>query len=92
MFNSVARYGGEEFVVVMPGVSLEEQFRRPRRLRAAIEDTVFSWEAGMRNRLTVSIGVACNGAESPEALLHAADLALYAAKRAGRNRVQDRTS
>ncbi|HEX4173803.1 MAG TPA: PleD family two-component system response regulator [Acetobacteraceae bacterium] len=88
VFDSVARYGGEEFVVVMPGVSLEEAVQAAERLRAAIEDTVFSWDAGMRNRLTVSIGVACNGTESPEALLHAADLALYAAKRAGRNRVQ----
>jgi two-component system, cell cycle response regulator len=88
VFDSVARYGGEEFVVVMPGVGLEEAVQAAERLRAAIEQTVFSWQAGMRNRLTVSVGVACNAADSSEALLHAADLALYAAKRAGRNQVQ----
>jgi two-component system cell cycle response regulator len=90
VFDSVARYGGEEFVVVMPGVGLEDAAQAAERLRAAIADTAFTWEAGMRYRLTVSIGVACNGAApaTPEALLREADLALYAAKRAGRNRVE----
>ncbi|HEY7581152.1 MAG TPA: PleD family two-component system response regulator [Acetobacteraceae bacterium] len=90
VFDSVARYGGEEFVVVMPGVDLEGAAQAAERLRVAIAATAFAWEEGMRYRLTVSIGVASNGAApvTPEALLHAADLALYAAKRAGRNRVE----
>jgi two-component system cell cycle response regulator len=88
VFDSVARYGGEEFVVVMPGIGLEDAVQAAERLRTAIEETIFSWDEGIRSRLTVSIGVACNSVDSPEALLHAADLALYAAKRAGRNRVQ----
>jgi two-component system cell cycle response regulator len=88
VLDSVARYGGEEFVVVMPGAGLDDAVQAAERLRTAIEDTVFSWDVGVRSRLTISIGVACNSSDSPEALLHAADLALYAAKRAGRNQVQ----
>jgi two-component system, cell cycle response regulator len=88
VLDSVARYGGEEFVVVMPGASLEEAVQAAERLRTTIAETVFSWDAGIRSRLTVSIGVACSPTDSPESLLHAADLALYDAKRAGRNRVE----
>jgi two-component system cell cycle response regulator len=88
VLDSLARYGGEEFVVVMPGAGLEEAVQAAERLRSAIEDTIFTWDAGVRSRLTVSIGVACNSTDSPEALLHAADLALYEAKREGRNRVR----
>ena len=86
----MARYGGEEFVVVMPGIGLEDATTAAERLRAAIETTGFTWDAVGRYRLTVSIGVASKGATpgTPEALLHAADLALYAAKRGGRNRVE----
>jgi len=90
VFDSVARYGGEEFVVVMPGVGLDDATAAAERLRAAIEATGFAWDTVGRYRLTVSIGVASKG-ETPgtaEALLHAADVALYAAKRGGRNRVE----
>ena len=54
-----------------------------------VEATPFHWEPGNHCRLTVSIGVACSGQQptSPEALLHGADLALYGAKRGGRNQV-----
>jgi two-component system cell cycle response regulator len=86
----VARYGGEEFVVVMPGVGLYDAAAAAERLRATIEATGFAWDTGRRYCLTVSIGVASKGEApgTPEALLHAADLALYAAKRGGRNRVE----
>lgn len=90
VFDSVARYGGEEFVVVMPGITLDDAAQAAERLRMVVETTAFSVDAGLRKRLTVSIGVACKAATcgTPEALLHAADLALYAAKRGGRNRVE----
>jgi diguanylate cyclase (GGDEF)-like protein len=44
----------------------------------------------MRHNLSVSVGVSCSGddASTPERLLHTADLALYEAKRQGRNRVE----
>jgi diguanylate cyclase (GGDEF)-like protein len=79
----LARYGGEEFALLLPGVHQPEAARRAEALRAVIAGS----EAGM----TVSVGVA--GAvpdvqAEPDSLLRRADAALYAAKRAGRNRVQ----
>jgi two-component system cell cycle response regulator len=89
VFDSLARYGGEEFVVVMPGTGLDDASQAAERLRVAIEATSFVWQPGDKCRLTVSIGVASSGDQpiTPEALLRAADLALYEAKRAGRNRI-----
>lgn len=89
VFDSVARYGGEEFVVVMPGSGEQEAGIAAERLRVAVEQIVFETAPGYTRRLTVSIGVACcpTGQSPAEEILRAADLALYAAKRAGRNRV-----
>jgi two-component system cell cycle response regulator len=90
VFDSVARYGGEEFVAVMPGTGADEATEAAERLRSAVEETQFTWASGSQARVTVSIGVACtaHGPATPEAILHAADRALYAAKRAGRNRIE----
>ena len=79
----LARYGGEEFALLLPGVHQSEAVRRADALRAAIASS----DAGM----TVSIGVAGFVPEvqaDPDSLLRRADAALYAAKRAGRNRVE----
>ncbi len=88
-FDSLARYGGEEFVVVMPGTEPADASLAAERLRAAVEGLQFALGPGVNARLTVSIGVACcqDMPITPEALLHAADEALYTAKRTGRNRV-----
>jgi two-component system, cell cycle response regulator len=90
VFDSVARYGGEEFVVVMPGTGPTEAAAAAERLRLAIQRIEFSATAGMPTPLTVSVGVACTSVldTSPESLLQSADIALYAAKRNGRNRVE----
>lgn len=87
--DSVARYGGEEFVVVMPGASLAEAQAAAERLRVAVEKMNFTPGGAARHHLTISLGVA-SGAPggSAEALIAAADQALYAAKRGGRNRVE----
>jgi diguanylate cyclase (GGDEF)-like protein len=79
----LARYGGEEFALLLPGVHQAEAMRRAENIRAAIASS----DAGM----TVSIGVAGFVPEvqaDPDSLLRRADTALYAAKRAGRNRVE----
>jgi diguanylate cyclase (GGDEF)-like protein len=79
----LARYGGEEFALLLPGVHQDEAVRRAESIRAAIASS----DAGM----TVSIGVAGflpDVQAEPDSLLRRADAALYAAKRAGRNRVQ----
>ncbi len=90
VFDSIARYGGEEFAVVMPGTSQEDAMLAAERLRTAITEMVFSPEPGLIHELTVSIGVSCshNLDITAERLLHAADRALYEAKRSGRNRAE----
>jgi diguanylate cyclase (GGDEF)-like protein len=73
----LARYGGEEFTVALPGCTLADAKTIVERLRAAMP-------AGQ----TVSAGVACwNGLESAEDLVGRADVALYEAKRTGRDRL-----
>jgi diguanylate cyclase (GGDEF)-like protein len=78
-----ARYGGEELCVVLPGRSLEEATHVAERLRARIEQ-----ELGA-DGVTASLGVASFPEHAHDALslLEAADRALYASKRSGRNRV-----
>ncbi len=84
----LARFGGEEFAVLLPSVAEPEAAATGERLRASIEAQPFVVD-GVSLHVTVSIGVAALGAErAPEALLEAADLALYAAKTAGRNQVR----
>ncbi|HEY1932908.1 MAG TPA: PleD family two-component system response regulator [Acetobacteraceae bacterium] len=89
VFDSIARYGGEEFVVAMPASSCDDAIAAAERLRVAVEEQVFEPAPDRRCRLTISIGIACTDDSplTPENLLRAADLALYDAKRAGRNRV-----
>ena len=91
VFDSIARYGGEEFVVVMPGTGELDALSAAERLRGAIEALRFVPEPRLSHHLTVSVGVACcapGASVTPERLIQAADQALYAAKRAGRNRVE----
>ena len=86
----LARYGGEEFVVLLSGLDLEPAARVAERLRTIIEHLAVTHTGAPRGRLTVSIGVAADWPR-PElgarALVEAADAALYAAKRNGRNAV-----
>jgi two-component system cell cycle response regulator len=90
VFDSVARYGGEEFIVVMPGTGPVEALAAAERLRRAVEEIEFNATPDTCAQLTVSVGVACTSmaAMSTDALLQAADIALYKAKRNGRNRVE----
>jgi len=84
------RFGGEEFVVVMPDTTAEVAGRIAERLRLAIESEPFILRAsGTRIDITASMGLSSNqgGAATPEQLLKQADMALYAAKNGGRNRV-----
>jgi diguanylate cyclase (GGDEF)-like protein len=83
----VARYGGEEFCVLLRESGPEPARLVAERLRAAISAEPVATPAGPLP-LTASLGVATARADEPwEALFHRADEALYAAKRAGRDRV-----
>ncbi len=83
----VGRYGGEEFAFVLPCTG-DDATILAERLRAAVEATPIPTCEG-ELPLTVSIGVAVYDRQDPHlaAMLGRADLALYDAKRAGRNRV-----
>ncbi|HWC34913.1 MAG TPA: GGDEF domain-containing protein [Mycobacteriales bacterium] len=83
-YDTIARYGGEEFAAVLPGCSAGLAFKLADRMRLAVQDA--ATEVGV----TASVGVATfpyDGADAAS-LLRSADRALYASKRAGRNRVR----
>jgi diguanylate cyclase (GGDEF)-like protein len=83
----VGRYGGEEFVALLPDTSREGAAQLAEKLRTGIEALEIP---DLDRRLSASFGVAVlpGDAMTGEQLLRAADRALYAAKNAGRNRVE----
>lgn len=87
--DTLARVGGEEFVVVLPRADILEAASVAEKLRRLVASNLLPGGEGQpEGRLTVSVGVAqLNPGESTPALLTRGDLALYAAKDAGRNRV-----
>jgi len=87
-----ARYGGEEFAVVLPGSRLADARRTAERMRRAVSEIEVPSPNGPSARVTMSFGVS----EFPtyagvEALVAAADAALYQAKRGGKDRVATAT-
>lgn len=87
----LARHGGEEFVILAPDCSPEAAAQLAERLRLALQDAALPSDGGQTLRLSASFGVACALARSLgelDGLFREADRALYAAKAAGRNRVQ----
>ncbi len=83
----VCRYGGEEFVLVLPESSLEETRRRAEGLRSAIKDIELAPGQPPPRAISISFGVAAVPAHGTmaEAVIQAADRALYRAKAAGRD-------
>lgn len=88
--DTFGRFGGEEFVLVMTGRSGPQALSAAEVIRNRIEEYPFQGEAGQpTGRVTISGGVACfpDDADDSVELLRNADVALYEAKNAGRNRV-----
>jgi diguanylate cyclase (GGDEF)-like protein/PAS domain S-box-containing protein len=85
-----ARYGGEEFTVLLPDVNLTAAQVVAEGLCLQVREQLFNAGIGRSLALTVSVGVAALVPDKntrADALVEAADQALYAAKQAGRNRI-----
>jgi diguanylate cyclase (GGDEF)-like protein len=87
-YDSLGRYGGEEFLVVAPGCTQTSALKLAEKLRGVIgESPIPTGESSLP--VTLSLGVACIKEDSAsETLVKRADEALYAAKRAGRNKYE----
>jgi diguanylate cyclase (GGDEF)-like protein len=84
------RYGGEEFCLLLPNTDIGRALEIGESVRMAIQALAMPHCTSSHQTVTVSVGVACarpNGAQQPRDLIEAADAALYAAKRRGRNAV-----
>ncbi len=86
--DAVFRIGGEEFLLILPGLNAQAAHARLESLRMQLASVDHPTRMGTMP-VTLSAGIAvwpANGGQL-DALLHAADIALYAAKRGGRNRI-----
>jgi diguanylate cyclase (GGDEF)-like protein len=86
-YDSVGRYGGEEFLLVLPEADLQTAAWLADRVRMEIRSEPVKWQ-GRAVPLSCSFGctAAVGGTVSADEMIRTADEALYAAKRAGRNR------
>ncbi|WP_051228766.1 diguanylate cyclase [Paludibacterium yongneupense] len=84
-----SRWGGEEFLLLFPGLGLDATRQRLQRLHAAVAD-IRGVLPDDERAITVSFGLSCcnNPDEEGDLLLKRVDLALYEAKRKGRNRTE----
>ncbi len=86
------RLGGEEFALVLPHMLAREATAVAERARAAVEKLAVVVESGAVLRVTISVGVAFRDRAGPNLseMVSLADIAMYEAKREGRNRVRVR--
>jgi diguanylate cyclase (GGDEF)-like protein len=86
---SLARWGGEEFVLALPGSSAQEAYAIAETLRRTVQALEVSTDDGQPIPVSISLGVASwLPNETFDNLVERADHAMYAAKVAGRNRVE----
>jgi diguanylate cyclase (GGDEF)-like protein len=89
-YDAVGRLGGEEFLVILPGCDEINAMSHAERLRQALSRLSFPATLGDL-KLSASLGVTVvrpDGTFDAKSAIHAADVAMYAAKNAGRNRVE----
>jgi diguanylate cyclase (GGDEF)-like protein len=84
----VCRYGGEEFLIICPDTKREDAHKLAERIRTGIAALVIDLHNRKTLKVTASMGLTEKTASMPtiDALLHEADINLYAAKAGGRNR------
>ncbi len=89
-----ARFGGDEFVIILPGMSHQEAMTVAESIRARAKNYRHLTKNHALATLSISLGVATapQSGETSHALFHAADLALYDAKHAGKNVVRSAES
>lgn len=87
--DGFARYGGDELLVLLPGCDAVAALEIAERARAAVAATPAQADT-LSMPMTISLGIACTAdvGVNPDALIAAADEALYRAKARGRNRVE----
>ncbi|WP_413661593.1 diguanylate cyclase [Maricaulis sp. D1M11] len=89
--DMLGRLGGEEFAVIFHNAELDDAYGATERLRLALQNLNITQDSGKVIPVTASLGLAESlpdaDFDTPEALLQAADDALYEAKSGGRNRV-----
>jgi diguanylate cyclase (GGDEF)-like protein len=85
--DAACRYGGEEFALILSGASVEAACKRAELLREDLKHLTVEYAGQVLGSVTLSIGIAAfPGHTTSEALVHAADQALYRAKAEGRDR------
>ena len=83
------RLGGEEFVIIMPDTDIARAYQIGERLRACVASENFTITEDRKIRVTASVGISTLefAEDTTDTVFKRADLALYAAKKRGRNRV-----
>ncbi len=88
-YDVVSRFGGEEFAILLPETRVSQAYARAEMIRTAIESAEFTVPTSITPiRVTMSFGVSQreNFSQTPDDIIHNADLALYHSKLKGRNR------
>ena len=88
----LARFGGEEFGILLPGTNRETAYAIAEKVRTSVmgRELIKRSTGESLGKVTISLGVACyRRGDTPVSLLERADLCMFAAKRAGRNRTLD---
>jgi diguanylate cyclase (GGDEF)-like protein len=83
------RFGGEEFILILPGTTADISYKRAEKLRMGIKRLRLRHNDNIDTGVTLSLGVAVfpDHGSTVEEIITAADMAMYQAKKAGRDRV-----